>query len=160
MRRSTLLLSLLLRFFAGNVLAQTGQVGGIVQDASQAVVPGVTITLTNTGTRIVSTQTTNGSGAYNFLGVPAGIYSVAASLRGFKTSVTGGVQVGLAPVRVNVTLEVGELESRVEVLAPADNLLSEASASVGVELTQQRVTDLPLVGQNARDLRSALPGSR
>ena len=50
MRRSTLLLALLLCFFGGNVLAQTGQVGGVVQDASQAVVRGVTITLTNNGT--------------------------------------------------------------------------------------------------------------
>jgi len=154
-----LLLALLLCFFGGNVIAQPG-VGGVVQDASQAVAPGVTITLTNTGTGITSTQITNGSGAYNFPSVPAGIYSVTASLPGFKTSVTSGVQVSLAPVRVNVTLEVGPLESRVEVLAPADNLLSEASASVGVVLTQQRVTDLPLVGQNALDLLSVLPGFR
>jgi len=137
-----------------------GQVGGIVEDASRALVPGVTITLTNTGTGISSTQITNEAGAYNFSSVPPGTYSVTASLAGFKTTVTNGVQVTIVPVRVNFTLEVGALESTVDITATSDTALAETSASVGVVLAERRVSELPLVGNNVLDLLSVLPGFR
>jgi hypothetical protein len=80
-----------------------GQVGGIVQDTSKALIPGATITLLNTDTGIVTTQLTNESGAYSFLSVPPGTYMVSGSLPGFKTSVTNNVQVGLAKYPVYAT---------------------------------------------------------
>ncbi len=92
--------------------------------------------------------------------MPAGNYSVTASLPGFKTSVQTGIQVTLAPVKVNFTLEVGQLDSKVEVIANADAVLSETAASVGVVLPQRVVTDLPLVGQNILSLLDVLPGFR
>src|SRR3954470_18920307 len=122
MRRSlqlSLCLCLSLLVFAGSVFGQAGNgaVGGTVQDASKGLVPGVTITLTNTGTGIAATQITNESGVYNFAAVPAGTYSVTAALPGFKTSVQSGVVVTQAPIRVNIQLEVGTQESKVEVVA-------------------------------------------
>jgi len=140
--------------------ASYGQVGGTVQDASKALVPGVTLTLTNTATGVVTTQITNESGVYNFSSVPAGIYSVTASLPGFKTSVTNDVEANLAPVRVNITLEIETLDSKIEVRTAPDVLLTENAASVGTLLSQQMVTDLPLVGQNVLSLLDVLPGFR
>src|SRR5574342_774620 len=159
---AALLLCLSLFVLAGNVFAQAGngQVGGTVQDVSRALVPGATITLTNTGTGVTTTQLTNEAGVYNFPSVPAGTYSVSASLPGFKTSVTNNVQVTLAPVRLNITLEVGTLDSKVEVSIGADTLLTENAASVGTVLPQQKVSDLPLVGQNVLSLLNVLPGFR
>ena len=119
-----LLLSCLMLAFTVGALGQTGngQVNGTVQDASKALVPGVTVTLTNTATGVVQTQVTNESGIYNFNVVPPGTYSVTAALPGFKTSVTNSVQVSLVPVRVNITLEVGALDSKVEVAITADTV--------------------------------------
>ena len=125
---ATALLCLSFFVFAGNAFAQTGngQVGGIVQDTSKALVPGVTVTLTNTGTGIVNTQITNESGAYTFQSVPPGTYSVTGSLPGFKTSVTNNVGVGVAAqVRININLEIGALDSKVEVTVTSDQLLTE-----------------------------------
>ena len=59
-------------------------IGGIVEDASDALIPGVTITATNTQTGVVSTTVTNESGAYNFPAILPGIYKLTASLPGFK----------------------------------------------------------------------------
>jgi hypothetical protein len=165
MRKSAsgiLLLCLSILVFAGTTFAQggNGAVGGTVQDASKALIPGVTITLTNTGTGVSSSQVSNESGVYNFAAVPAGSYSITASLPGFKTSVTSGIQVTLVPVRHNVTLEVGTVDSRVEVISAADAVLTEAGASVGTVLTTQRVSDLPIVGQNVLSLLDVLPGFR
>jgi hypothetical protein len=63
-------------------------------------------------------------------------------------------------LRVNITLEVGQLDSKVEVAISADSVLAETSASVGTVLPQQRVQDLPLVGQNVLSLLDVLPGFR
>jgi hypothetical protein len=157
-----LLLCLLLTVLSVTASAQTGngQVTGTVQDGSRALVPGVTITLLNTATGVSTTALTNEQGIYNFPVVPPGTYNVSAALPGFKTSVTNGIQVSLVPVRVNITLEIGQLDSKVEVTALADAVLSETSASVGTVLPQQKVADLPIVGQNILSLLDVLPGFR
>jgi hypothetical protein len=156
------LLSLVL-FAAGNVLAQTGngEVGGVVQDPSKAVIPGVTVTLTNTQTGVTTTQLTNETGLYSFASVQPGTYRVAATLSGFKTSITSDVVVGTAAqVRLDLTLEVGRVDSLIEVSISADRLMTESSASVGDQLSAQRVLDLPLVGNNVVDMVKILPGFR
>ena len=67
---------------AGLVFAQVNtSIGGIVEDASQALIPGVTITATNTQTGVVSTTVTNESGAYNFPAILPGVYKLTASQR-------------------------------------------------------------------------------
>src|SRR5262249_48547427 len=73
---------LLLRAASG--FAQTGnaQLGGIVQDASKALIPGVSITATNVDTGVMATQVTNESGAYNFPVLQPGTYRVLAELPG------------------------------------------------------------------------------
>src|SRR5262249_50957732 len=150
------LLCVLLLSHAVDAFAQTGngQVTGVVQDPTKALVPGVTITLSNANTGITNTQITNESGVYTFPSVPPGTYSVSASLSGFKTSVTNGVQVSLVPVRVNITLELGTLDNKVEVTAAVDSVLAETSSSVGVVLPERRVAELPMVGGNVLDLLS------
>ena len=157
-------LCLILSLLSVNSFAQTsnGQVGGVVQDPSRALIPGVTVTLTNTETGISSSQVTNESGIYNFPSVPPGnAYRVTAALPGFKTSVTTDVRVGTtAVVRLNLTLEVGTVDSRVEVSVSATQLMTESSASVGDVLSAQRAVDLPLVGNDVLDLVKVLPGYR
>src|SRR5262245_50201860 len=146
-----------------SLFAQTsnGQVGGVIQDPTKALIPGVTVTLTNTETGVTTTQVTNETGAYSFASVPPGTYQLSATLPGFKTSVTNGVLVGTAAqVRIDMTLEVGTVDSTVEVTASAAQLMTESSASVGDQLSAQRTLDLPLVGNNVVDLVKIMPGFR
>ena len=83
-------------------------VGGFVQDPSQAFIPGVTVTATNTQTGVVTTAVTNESGAYNITALLPGTYKLTAELPGFKTQVISDVQLGQAAVqRINFTLQVG-----------------------------------------------------
>src|SRR5215813_6327705 len=146
-----------------NIFAQTsnGTVGGEVKDPTGALIPGVEVTLTNTGTGVTTTQVTNETGVYNFASVPPGTYRISASLPGFKTSITNGVQVGTtAQVRLTLTLEVGTVDSQVEVTVSDAQVMTESSASVGDQLSERRVQDLPLVGHNVVDLVKVLPGYR
>src|SRR2546425_1805309 len=124
MRKIFVSASLLCLILAANSLfAQTGNgnVGGIVQDLTKALIPGVSVTLTNTDTGVVSTQVSNETGAYQFASVPPGNYTLVAELPGFKAAVASDLKVGPnAQLRWNFMLEVGNLDTRVEVSVAAD----------------------------------------
>src|SRR5262245_57655 len=164
MRRILGILTLLCAVLAAtNGFAQTGsgQVGGIVQDSSRALIPGVTLTLTNIATGVSSAQISNEAGTYNFASVQPGSYKLTAELAGFKQAVANDLAVGTnAQVRWNFVLEVGAASTQVEVSVATEALLTESAASVGTVLPEQRVRELPLVGQNVLDLLKVLPGFR
>src|SRR6185436_20085598 len=109
-------------YAADNGFAQTvnSQVGGVVQDTSKALIPGVTITLTNTATSVTNSQLTNESGAYSFPAVQPGTYRITAELQGFKKSAVNELSVGTSTqVRWNFTKEIGAAASNVEVSVSA-----------------------------------------
>src|SRR6266850_1693711 len=82
--------------------------GGTVSDPSRALIPGVTVTATNTQTGIVTTVVTNETGAYQFASLQTGVYKVTAELPGFQTQTYNQVALGVAQqVRLNFTLQVG-----------------------------------------------------
>jgi len=92
MARKTLFLVVCL-FFAGSAFAQVNSsIGGTVQDASQALIPGVSVTATNTQTGVQSSVITNEAGAYNFAALVPGTYKVTADLAGFRPYTYNEVQ--------------------------------------------------------------------
>src|SRR5439155_23340414 len=122
--------------------AQTGNasVGGFVQDASRAFIPGVTVTATNTQTRVAAMVITNEAGAYNIPSLLPGTYRLSAELPGFKSRVFNDVQIGASnAARYNFTLEVGALTDQVEVTAKRANLIAETSPTIGQVLTEEKV---------------------
>src|SRR5207302_1012728 len=87
---------------------------GTVRDASGAVLPGVTVTVTQVDTSVTRTTVTDAAGAYVLPNLPTGPYKFEAMLQGFRTySQTGIVlQVGATPA-INVTLAVGRSAWRI-----------------------------------------------
>src|SRR5439155_4877866 len=100
----------LLAVLPGKVLAQTGNasLGGIVQDPSKALIPGVAVTAKNVNTAVTATQLTNDAGIYNFPVLQPGTYEVSAELSGFKKSLQKAELPYAGQVRVNFTLELGQ----------------------------------------------------
>ena len=104
-------LALLLVLLAPVALAQsqatTGLVEGTVTDPSGAVMPGVSVTLTNTATNYEKTLTTDDRGRYRAPLLPLGPYKVSASLDGFATLVREGLELNLgATLTVNIQMQV------------------------------------------------------
>ena len=143
------------------VRAQTpsGEISGVVTDPSGAPMPGVTITLTNQGTNAVRELQTNESGLYVMPAIQPGVYTLKATLSGFRTlerrDIT--VQVGSAS-RIPLTLEVGQLTEVVEITGGAP-LLQASNSAVGTVIENRAIVELPLNGRNYLQLASLIPGA-
>src|SRR5262245_15961393 len=86
----------------------TGAISGSVRDTTGAVLPGVSITVTNTESALTRMTVSNETGSYNFQALPVGPYELNTDLPGFKQQVRRGVTLAVGQQAVvNFTLEVG-----------------------------------------------------
>ena len=141
-------------FPTGSAWAQlaTAELNGRVTDSSGAVLPGVTVTATQTATGLVRSATTDESGAYVLSNLPTGPYKLEVSLQGFKSYVQTGIvlQVGATPT-INAALELGSLEETVTVEAAAP-IVDVRSAGISQVIENERIVELPLQGRQVTDL--------
>ena len=143
-------------FWATALLAQTsGTILGHVNDTTGAVVPGVSITLTNTGTNTTRTTLSTNDGDYTFPDVPPGVYTVAATHPGFKVESAKDVQLQVQQsLTQNFTLQVGEVSQTVSVSAAAA-LLQTQDASLGTVIPTQTLAETPVNNRNYLNLVAA-----
>ena len=142
---SIVALSLLLS--GGVAWAQaTAQLNGRVTDESGAVLPGVTVTATQTDTGFTRTVVTDGTGAWVMPNMPTGPYRLEVSLQGFRTYVQTGIvlQVGANPM-INAALGVGNLEETVSVEAAAP-IVDVRSAGISDVVEQRADRRAPAAG--------------
>ena len=121
-----------------------GAIGGIVTDDSGGVLPGVTVTLSNPGI-IGGNQDTvsNDRGAYQFIRLVPGTYSVAAELSGFTRAVQQDVVVNAnATARVDLKLATGSVQESITVTGAAP-LLDTASAVHQTVMSRSVLDALP-----------------
>jgi hypothetical protein len=163
MRKShPILVSLLLSLcICGVLLGQSSfaTIRGTVADGTGALIPGVSVTATNVETNVTAGGVSNETGTYSIPALLPGTYKVTAELPGFQTQTITDVRLGNAEqVRLNFTLTVAGVNTGIEVTVAPDTILTATSSSVGEVLSQQKVTDLPLVGNNVLDLMSVVNG--
>ena len=129
---------LTLGVLAGIASAQDfrGAIGGQVTDESGAVLPGVTVTVTNKETNVSNEAVTNEYRHYTLLYLTPGTYSVSAELQGFKKVVRDNVEVRIGDrLELDFKLEVGGLEETITVTAETP-LLETRSGSPGRSSTR------------------------
>lgn len=143
-----------------SAFAQSSSMGGTVSDPTNALIPGVTVVATNTGTNVNTTVLTNDSGAYVFPTLPPGPYKISASLQGFQTATLANITLGNAETqRFNITLKLaGAAGTSVDVAVDASTIISQTTQSIGTVLSESRVRDLPLIGGDVLSLISIMPG--
>jgi hypothetical protein len=140
-------------FIADLARAQaTAQLNGRVTDDSGAVLPGVSVTATQTDTGFTRTVVTDETGTWVMPNLPLGPYKLEISLQGFKTYVQTGIvlQVNSSPA-INAALGLGNLEETVTVDAAAP-LVDVKSAGLSEVVEQERIVELPLQGRQVTDL--------
>ncbi len=137
----------------------TGDVAGLVTDASSAVVPNATLTLKSSDTGETRTATTNGAGGYRFSQLGGGEYILTASAPGLKPSIRKlTVQIGQA-IDVSIPLSVQGNAEVVEVTAEAAILQTE-DANLTTAFSTQHIADLPTAGGDITTLAMTVPGVR
>ncbi|HET9220512.1 MAG TPA: carboxypeptidase regulatory-like domain-containing protein, partial [Terriglobia bacterium] len=165
MRSKIVSTALLLVFVSINGFSQTStnaQITGVVTDSSGALIPGVTITATKTDTGVTTTSITNESGVYTFQALQPGTgYTLSASLPGFQTLRYTSLELSAGVVfRQNFQLQVATAATTIDVAVERQAALTQSSSSVGDVLPQERISNLPMVGNNVLDLLNILPGVR
>src|SRR5688572_31850420 len=109
----------------------TGTILGTVTDTSGAVVPGVTVTVTNLETNLKQSAVSSERGYYEIPNLPLGEYVVTAELTGFKRAEFRGVVLRVETQgRVDIKLEIGQVSETVEVEAVSP-LVNTTDATVG-----------------------------
>jgi len=160
-------ISFLFAIFASLVLApsalaqfETGTIVGTVKDASGALVPNASVTVTNTATGVVSTRTTNADGNYEVPGLRVGQYDVVIVREGFASSTATGVPLSIAArQRVDLVLNVGTAAQTVDVSA-VNSLVETDTSQRGQIVTNYQTSSLPLVSRNYSDLLALSTGVR
>jgi Carboxypeptidase regulatory-like domain/TonB dependent receptor len=153
--------SLLCVFFVSAGLAWagiTGSISGIVTDSSGSVVPGATITVTNTQTGIRSVVETDGKGFYSFPDLAVGTYNLQAEQKGFKIFEKNGIVIDAnSALRVDVQLQVGTIAEKITVSTDAVQVETQ-STQMGEVISAERITSVPLNGRDFTDLLDLQPG--
>ncbi len=144
-----------------NLFGQTvaSSVIGTVVDATDAVVAGAPVTLTNTGTGAVRTGTTDSNGTFRFQNLLPGTYSVTVKATGFKTATQGGILVAAQETHNagRIILEVGAVTETTTVTAesaPVQITSSEVSQTVDAA----KLENLTLKGRDLFGYVRLVPG--
>src|SRR4026208_704535 len=125
---------------------------------SGAVLPGVTVTLTEETTGLVRTVVTNDAGRWVLPALQPGRYTIKAELSGFQTQNRAGVVVNVGQaITINLALPVGGLTDQVTVSAEAP-LVEVTRSDVGTNITGQNIEALPTAGRQQYALLQLVPG--
>jgi hypothetical protein len=137
--------------------SSNGSARGTIRDTTNAIIPGVSVLLTNTVTGVELKTVSNDAGLYVFPSVVPGPYRIEASFSGMKTfeaSVTIQTQ---RSANVDITLQPAGTQTilQVEDVTP---VLVTNTATMSATLERTRIEQLPINGRNVMNLLWTVPG--
>jgi len=153
-----LLLTLLAGVYAfGQATISTGAIQGTVTDQSDAVIPGVEVTIRNVATAQTVVRTTSSAGVYNSGPLTPGNYTVSVNAKGFAaTNLPTVVTIGnITPG--NIKLGIASEAQEVTVEANGVTINTEQATVQGV-ITSEQIENLPINGRNFLDAAQLEPG--
>ena len=127
-------------------------------DPSHAAIPGATVTLTDTATKLSQATVTNDTGRYIFVGVNPGEYNITVSKESFRTvrMSAQSVKVGLA-LTMDLQMEIGSATQTIEVVA-AGTELQTLNATIGNTVTAASLDALPSLNRDISTFVELQPG--
>ena len=137
---------------------QTGSIAGVATDTSNAVMPGVTVSVS--GDKLiggVQAQTTDATGAYRFDRLPPGSYHVKFELQGFRGIERADIAVSASFVAtVNAKLEVGNLSETITVTGESPTVDTRSNLQQTV-MNQEVLEGIPS-GRDPWSVAKIIPG--
>ncbi len=137
--------------YEANEGAAAGTISGTITDANGAVIPGASVTITNTATNQSFTTASSNEGTYASSVLSPGNYSVMVNAAGFKRYLVQNVRVGSnRAAYANLSLEVGSVSETVTV---------DSNGGFLTGPSQRQIRQLPTNGRTANNLSVMSPGS-
>ncbi|HEY0098304.1 MAG TPA: TonB-dependent receptor [Pyrinomonadaceae bacterium] len=138
----------------------TGSLGGVVQDANGALLPGVNVNVKNAGTGQTRTATTNDEGRWTVPVLPVGMYEVTIELTGFKRLVRQNVEVEASvPRTLEDRLEIGEITGEVVTITSGEAaLVTSETATTSRQVSSEELVAIPTSTRSFTQLLSSEAG--
>ncbi len=158
-------IGLLLFLAPGGLYAQAlSGIQGTVTDESGAVVPGASVTVTNTATGVVTNATTSSSGTFTVTDLIPGAYTVKIQKAGFQTALIKGINVeaGGRQASADTVLKVATAAAETMEVYASPITLETSQPDVGTVIENKLVEEAPVgllgsvAGQRGRQIDSYL----
>ncbi len=150
-----------LLFFALPVVGQNGtaSIRGKVVDPQSNVVAGATVVITSVGTGQSRSTTTNESGIYSFELLQVGDYKIEVEAPGFKKAQITGIHALVSnTIPLDITLEIGSVNEVVTVSTGSDVAINREDATLGNNIVNKQITQLPSEARNVASFLTLQPG--
>jgi len=135
-----------------------GRISGTIQDPSGAVIAGASVTAVNEETASTRSTTSDERGAYAFVDLAVGHYTISIEDAGFKPYRRTGIELDVnSSVLVDVKLTVGDERQQVSIEENAAQV-GTSDTQLGDVITAKKMTAVPLNGRSYTDLLSLQPG--
>ena len=136
-----------------NAQTDQGRISGQVTDQTGAIVPGATITVTNSGTKQARTATANDEGFYVMPALRAAVYTIVANAPTFASKTITDVELSVGQqLNIDVSLSTEVQSVTVDVVGGSETGINTASASMGATVNSREVRDLPINGRQLSQL--------
>jgi hypothetical protein len=150
--------SIFVQSASGQSQSINGTIRGTVMDATGAVLPDVTLTITNVGTGFTRQAKSGGDGIYIVPNLPIGTYSVLAEANGFAPLTQKGVKVEAgSSVTVDEQLHAGSVATQVLVVGDAP-ILEVSRLDLSRTISEEETQNLPLSSRNPYNFILFQPG--
>jgi carboxypeptidase family protein/TonB-dependent receptor-like protein len=137
----------------------TSTFNGRVVDQGDAILPGVTVTVTNTATGVVRTTVSNAEGQYFLPGLEPGTYQVKTELAGFAPSVRDNVRLGInATLTIDFKLALAGVNETLTVTGEAP-LIEATQSKVANTIQTTELQNLPMITRTVSGMLELLPGA-
>ncbi len=136
----------------------TATAQGTILDGSGAIVPGATVTLRSQTTGFTRTVESDARGSYALPFVPVGVYTLTASLQGFKTVTQRDLRFEIGQeLTFDIVLEAAAIAEDVVVTA-AMPMVQTTKSTLDTVISREEIDNLPLSGRQAASLAMLAPG--
>ena len=137
----------------------TSTFNGRILDQGEAVLPGVTVTVTNVSTGVARTTVTNDQGQYSVPGLETGTYEIKADLSGFAPAMRGNVRLDVnSTLTVDFRLALAGLTETLTVTGEAP-LIETSQSKVANTIETTEVQNLPMITRTISGMLELLPGA-
>ena len=151
-------LFVLLLSMAAPARAQQSTIVGVITDESKAVLPGVTVTVTDVakGTQVVAVSDPRGE--YRVLQLTPGAYKIEAVLEGFASVVQDKIELRVGQnATIPFTMKVATISETLTVTGESP-LVDTRSTQVAGNVNPTQMQEVPLLGRNWLELAKMVPG--